>query len=131
VKAAEPIAVARVTFFNEMQSAHASLGAVRPSRKWLLPEGATAEPFETFLLVANPNASSVDLEITFWGGRGTLQRVVLSMPAYARLTVPVDDIVSSASSFSTRVEAGRPVVVERTMYMHQRQGGHSSLGIPR
>jgi hypothetical protein len=131
VQAAEPVAAARVTFFNDMQSAHASLGAVRPSRQWFLPEGATAEPFETYLLVANPNGNSVDLEITFLGGRGVLERVALRMPAHARLTVPVDDLVSSESGFSTWVEAGRPVVVERAMYMHERQGGHSSLGIPR
>ena len=131
VQAGRPVAVARITFFNDGRAAHATLGAVRPARRWYLPEGATAEPFESLLQVANPNNVPTGVEVTFLGGRGELAHLALKMPAHARLTVPLNEVLPNVSAFSTVVEAEWPVVVERAMYLHDRTGGHASLGIPR
>lgn len=131
VRSERPIAAARVTFFQDHRSAYASLGAVQAARRWYLPEGSTAEPFETLLVVANPNPWAVDLKVTFLGERGVLDEVGWSMPASARLTVPLNEVLPDLSAFSTQVVSDWPVVVERIMYLHERQGGHSELGIPR
>ncbi|MGB9722617.1 MAG: DUF5719 family protein [Chloroflexia bacterium] len=130
-EAGRPLAIARITFFNEMRSAHATLGATRPARIWYLPEGSTAEPFETFVLAANPNPVPTDLELTFLGSQGTLDRLRLSIPAYGRLTVPLNEFLPDVAAFSTRVISDWPVVVERNMYWHDQEGGHACLGIPR
>ncbi len=131
VQAERPIAMARVTFFNDLRSAHASLGAVRPARHWFLPEGSTAEPFETLLVVANPNPVPTQLTITLLGMQGELTKLQFSMPSRARLTVPVNQYLPDLAGVSAVVEAEWPVVVERTMYLHDRQGGHACLGIAR
>jgi hypothetical protein len=131
IEAADPIAAARVTFFNGLRSAHATLGAVRPARHWYLAEGSTGKPFETFLLVANPNRLPTTLEITLMGVKGGLKTVHFTMPAQARLTVPLNEISPDVSGLSASVTSEWPVVVERSMYMHGRQGGHADVGIPR
>lgn len=131
MEAGRPLAVARVTFFNEMRSAHATLGATRPARTWYLPEGSTAEPFETFILVANPNPVPTDLELTFLGGQGVLGHLRLTAPAHGRLTVALNEVLPGVAAFSTRVVSDRPVVVERNMYLHGKEGGHGCLGIAR
>ena len=126
-----PIAVARVTFFNDLHAAQATLGAVRPARQWYLPEGSTGEPFETFILLANPNDWSTKVTLTFMGGNGVLDQLHLAMPPHSRLTVPLNEVLPDTDGFYTVVVADRPVVVERSMYLHDRQGGHASLGIAR
>jgi hypothetical protein len=131
IQAARPIAVARITFFNQLRSAHATVGAVRPTRNWYLAEGSTGKPFETFLLVANPNGVASSIEITLFGSKGELEKLKLRMPAHARLTVPLNEVVPGVSGLSTYVSSEWPVVVERSMYMHGRQGGHAHVGIPR
>lgn len=131
VVSAQPIAVARITFFNDLSAAHAALGAVRPARHWYLAEGSTADPFETFLIVANPNGVPTELVTRFMGGDGPLGEFGFRMPAYSRLTVSMNDVLPDLSGFSALVESNLPVVVERSMYLHQKQGGHASLGIPR
>ena len=130
-EAGRPLAIARITFFNEMRSAHATLGATRPARVWYLPEGSTAEPFESFVLVSNPNAVPTDLELTFLGTLGVLDRLRLTVPAHGRLTVPLNTVLPDVAAFSTRVVSDWPVVVERHMYLHGKEGGHSGLGIAR
>ncbi len=129
VETGRPLAIARVTFFNEMRSAHATLGAPRPARTWYLPEGSTAAPFETFVVVANPNSTPTGLELTFLGRQGVLGRLHLTAPAHGRLTVPLNEVLPDA--FSTRLVSDWPVVVERNMYLHGKEGGHSCLGIAR
>lgn len=131
VETGRPLAVARVTYFNEMRSAHATLGATRPARTWYLPEGSTAEPFETFVLVANLNPVPTDLELTFFGGQGILGHLRLTAPAHGRLTVALNEVLPGVAAFSTRVVSDRPVVVERNMYLHGKEGGHGCLGIAR
>jgi hypothetical protein len=131
VQAARPIAVARITFFNALQAAEATLGAVRPARHWYLPEGSTAEPFETLVLVANPNDVPTALVLAWMGGAGEMGRSELSMPAHSRLTIALNGLMPGLSAVSTWIEADWPVVVERTMYLHDRQGGHACLGIAR
>jgi hypothetical protein len=131
VVASRPIAAARVTFFNDGQAAQATLGAIRPARQWYLPEGSTGKPFESWLLIANPNVGPATVVVTFLGGAGVLDEVYLTMPAQSRLTVPLNELVPDESGFSTVVVSDWPVVVERSMYLHGRRGGHACLGIAR
>jgi len=131
VSATYPIAVARVTFFNELRAAHATLGAPRPARRWYLAEGSTAEPFEALLQVVNPNREPAELTVTLLGTQGERSSDRFRMPARSRLTIPLNELLPSTAALATVVEANEPIVVERAMYLHGREGGHASLGIPR
>jgi hypothetical protein len=131
VQVDRPIAAARLTFLDDVQAAQATLGAVRPSRRWYLPEGSTGEPFEDWLLIANPNDVPTTVALTFLGGAGVLKQVRAAMPAQSRLTVPLNKVLPDVGGFSTTVLADWPVVVERSMYLYDRQGGHACLGIAR
>lgn len=131
VRAGRPIAVARLTYFNSLQAAEATLGAVRPARRWYLPEGSTGEPFETVVMVANPNDIPTAVALTLMGEAGPLGRSEMAMPAHSRLTVSLNDLLPGVGAISTLVEADWPVVVERSMYLHEHQGGHACLGIAR
>ncbi len=131
VQAGRPIAAARLTYFNALQSAEATLGAVRSARRWYLPEGSTDDPFESLVLVANPNDVPTALVLSLMGGAGELGRFEMSMPAHSRMTVSLNGLLPGVSAVSTAVEADWPVVVERSMYLHDRQGGHACLGIAR
>jgi hypothetical protein len=131
VQAGRPVAVARLTYSENLQEAQATLGAVRPARRWYLPEGSTGEPFETVILVANPNAAPTTLTMTFLGAAGKAGEAQFTMPAHARLTVRLNEVLPGVSGFSAAVLSDWPVVVERSVYLHDRQGGHACLGISR
>lgn len=131
VEAAQPIAVARLTFFNEFRAAHAVLGAPRAARLWYLAEGATAEPFEAVLALANPSRQPAEVTITLLGARGELRSDRFRMPARSRLTVLLNELAPATSDLAIEVVSDQPVAVERSMYLHDREGGHAALGIPR
>ena len=131
IETSAPVAAARVTLFEDGQAAQGTLGAIRPARRWYLPEGSTGEPFAAWLLVANPNAAPATVALTFLGSAGKVGEAHYTMPAHARLTVPLGEVLPDVSGFSTVVVADWPVVVERTMSLHGRHGGHACLGIAR
>ncbi|MEJ5185823.1 MAG: S8 family serine peptidase [Candidatus Geothermincolales bacterium] len=101
-----------------------------PSTSWYLAEGTTAWGFEEYLLVQNPNPERATVRLTFMFPDGRTQTRSYAMPGTSRLTVPVNSLFSA--DHSTRVEADRPVVVERAMYWpaggRQRAGGHCETG---
>lgn len=115
-----------------------------------LAEGATGPFFDTNILIANPNAVSVPVTVTFVTpvvpgvdvasdapspGVTVTQNLVLG--AMSRTTIEVDKIPSlENTAFSTIVTSpdGLPVIVERTMYWDAtRYGGHGdgALSEPR
>ena len=58
----------RAMYFGESpiwKGGHESLGETQPSQTWFLAEGATGAGFDTFILVANPNAEPADVTYTF------------------------------------------------------------------
>ncbi|MGC8874107.1 MAG: DUF5719 family protein [Chloroflexia bacterium] len=131
IDASQPIAVARLTFFDDLRAAHAVLGSPRLARHWYLAEGATADPFEAVLAVANPNRKPAEVSVTVLGTHGAQRTELFLMPARSRLTVLLNELAPSTAALGVVVETDQPVVVERSMYLHDRQGGHAGLGIPR
>ena len=47
------------------KAGHESAGVTAPSTEWFLAEGATGRFFETFVLIANPNASAANVTLTY------------------------------------------------------------------
>jgi hypothetical protein len=131
---------------------HASAGVTAPSETWFLAEGATGELFDTFILVANPNAEPADVTLTFLpevGGPATLTRTV---PGLTRLTINIEAEIAAAAAdggagagqgqglsslplgpVATQVSATRPVVAERAQYWpfsaDRWHEAHNSFGV--
>ncbi len=108
-----------------------SIGATAPTPVWYLAEGCTGGDFETWVLVQNPNAVDVTVDLTFMTLAGPLagpQDVLI--PASSRYSFNVGEYVTDFN-VSTRVEStGGGIVCERAMYGNSRTWAHDSVGFP-
>lgn len=122
----------RAMYGNGRTWATNSIGATAPSpsAQWFFAEGSTGGDFETFILVENPNSSSVEVEMAFLTddiAKSAVAEVVV--PANSRSTVKVNDYLPDEYDVSTYVEAQNGVVVcERAMYGNGRAWGTDSIG---
>lgn len=134
VHATGPVVVERSMYFDYggRTGGHDAMGVQALAKDWFLAEGYTAEAFDTYVLVANPNDTPATVTYTFLrpaGGPITTSRVV---PPHSRGTIRVDDESGlSASEVSTKVSADIPIAVERAMYFSYRglTGGHDAEGV--
>jgi hypothetical protein len=124
---------------------HNTIGATCAREYWLLAEGYTAQGFDTWVLLMNPNAVAVRVRCTFMVPEGEPIVKEFEVAARSRLTIPVDEIEGlEATEVSTKVQVlgpvegeGRqaacetPIVAERAMYFTYNGivGGHSSMGV--
>ena len=98
------------------KAGHESAGVTAPSTEWFLAEGATGLFFETFVLIANPNAGVADVTLTYVTETGAVVTRNKTVPANARITVNIEAEGSPAldnAAVATRVLSNIPVVVER------------------
>lgn len=116
----EPIAVDRTmrwySGYGNGFAAHCSIGVTSPSREWYMPEGSSNWGFECFVMVQNPNTSAAQCAVTYMiegAGPVTVHRTV---PPNARATWNMKDDIGAGDA-SILVEAGVPVVCERSMYL--------------
>ena len=98
------------------KAGHESAGVTAPSTEWFLAEGATGRFFETFVLIANPNASVANVTLTYVTETGAVVTRNKTVPGNARITVNIESEGSPAldnAAVATRVLSNIPVVVER------------------
>lgn len=110
---------------------HDSVGVPSPKQKWYLAEGYTAESFDTYVLVQNPQDSSANVTLRFLRNDGHVYGLSLTVPPESRKTVKVDDIPGfEAAQVSTEVSSDQGIIAERAMYFNAsgRDGGHDSIG---
>ncbi|MFH1150332.1 MAG: hypothetical protein V1748_07650 [Actinomycetota bacterium] len=124
---------------------HNTIGATCAREYWLLAEGYTAQGFDTWVLLMNPNMVAVNVRCTFMVPEGEPVVREFEVAPRSRLTVPVDEIEGlEQTEVSTKVQVlgpveggGRqaacetPIVAERAMYFTYNGivGGHSSMGV--
>ncbi len=110
--------------------------AEAPAPRWYFAEGYTGPGFDTWICVLNPGEGEAGLEFRFQTQeRGEVVRSGLSVPARARGTFKVNDLLGPGYQFSLALAADRPVVAERPMYFdymgmgeHGWDGGHCVMG---
>jgi autotransporter-associated beta strand protein len=97
---------------------HASAGVKAPSASAFVAEGATGPFFETYVLIANPNSTAVDVTLTFGRQGDTPIQMTRTVAAASRLTLNLETLDPGLANVpvSTRVEASQPVIVERAQY---------------
>jgi cysteinyl-tRNA synthetase len=122
----------RAMYGDNRTWAHDSIGVTSPAPTWYLAEGASDGGMEAFVLVQNPAASPVHVNIKFQTDTGEQAPAALQgveIPARSRRTFKVNDYVISYN-VSTKVEAtDGQVICERAMYGDNRTWAHDSIGV--
>lgn len=103
------------------------------AESWTLAEGSGGI-FETFVLVANPNATPTTVRATYLTGTGQQFVTTQTAPPNSRLTFyPRGEHAELATAdFSTQIDSltsGNNVIAERAMYFDQFRSGHDALGV--
>jgi hypothetical protein len=122
--AAGGIVVERAMYLTRGQevfgAGHAAAGVVSPASRWLLAEGATGPYFDLFVLVANPAASAVTVDLRYYLPDGRTLERSRTIPAGSRDTVWVDheapELADTAVSVVVESRQAAPIVVERAMW---------------
>jgi virginiamycin B lyase len=121
----------RSMYGNGRAWAHDSIGVSSPLPMWFLAEGCTAGDFETWVLVQNPNASAVTVDLTLLTGNGAQSPAPLqgvSLPAYSRRSFNLGGYVQSWDVSTEVMALGGSVVCERAVYGNGRTWGTDSIG---
>ena len=128
-----PLAVERTMRWGPgFASGHSGSAVSSPSTTWYFAEGSQGY-FDTFVLLANPNATPTLANVSFMTESGQTVTHVVTIPARARETVWTRQFPQLTNrSFSITVTGNAPLVAERAVYFGQPtwKGGHVSSGAP-
>jgi hypothetical protein len=133
ITSCRPVAVERVmTFGKDAYGATGTMGIAQAATGWLFAEGSTANGFQTFLTILNPNAKLATVTALFFDTRGYL------LGGHSIVVDPLHrgDILLNAtvhaSAIATSVTSNQPIAVERPFYFGSpngaRRGGSIVLG---
>jgi len=117
----------RSMYWNGRTAGHSTIGSPGPGRTWYLAEGCSDYGFETWVLLDNPSGATVNATLTFMKEDGTTVPAVIGLKPHSRMSVNAATYVGAAS-FSTKVSAATPIMVERSVYWNNRSGGTGSIG---
>jgi hypothetical protein len=139
----KPIIAERSMFWGSPatgQATHDSIGTSAAHKNWMLPDGYVDnqdDGTETFTLVQNPNATDVEIRVSYLqeGGAGPIT-FTDTVKANSRKTYNMEDafreddqfVSASASIYVETLTAGKKVIVERAMYVNGRWGGSDTIG---
>ena len=128
VRAQSPVLVERAMYWNNRSDGHDCIGTPTPDSAWYLPEGYTAQGFETWILVQNPGDEDRKINVTYMAPGGANTTKAYTVAPRSRFTISMDETLP-ASEASARVTTDGPIIVERAIYFNDRSGGTDSLGI--
>jgi hypothetical protein len=118
---------------DQMDSAHTGKAVASPQTSWYFAEG-DARLFDTYLLLANANATDVNVDVAYLLDNGQTIHGTYVVPANRRRTVYTNNVPGiGGTSFSMTVLASGPVTAERAMYFSTAdtwwKGGHDTAGV--
>ncbi len=124
VESSAPIIAERAMYLDGgglgFRAGHDAVGIATPATEWLLAEGATGPFFDLFVLLANPNATDAQAEVTFLLPDGRELVRTRTIPANSRTNIWVDleapELADTAVSTTVRSTNGVPLLVERAMW---------------
>lgn len=134
VEADKPVIAERSMYFDYegLTGGHCTIGSHSISDRWLLAEGYTAQSYDTWILLLNPNDEQITANIRFMRPDGFVVNQDIVIGGNARATVSVDAIPGfEATEVSTEIRTnGKPIMAERAMYFDSsgRGGGHVTIG---
>ena len=121
-----PVVAERSMFFR--QDGTAVVGIPAPSPNWVLAEGSTQFPFDTWILLLNPNSATAAVKLQFLAQSGQQQVSTVVVPPRSRASVYANQVFPN-QAFSTRISSDQPIVVERSMFKKTTGGGHAAPGV--
>ncbi len=131
VRSDQPVVVERAMYWPSgsryRAGGHCSAGTVTAAGNWYLAEGCTAYGFQEYVLLANVSREVAHVNLAFMRPDGTTRDFSFSVAAGARYTVAVN-AVEPAKELSVRVTSDFPLVVERSMYWTDNDGGTNVVG---
>jgi hypothetical protein len=135
VHGSTPVIAERAMYWGEDtplgEACHDSIGMTEPHSTCYLPDGETTNGRETWTLVQNPNATAVNVEISYLTASGTGNVTwTESIPANSRRTFSMADkgIRGRAAIRVTSKTSGKKIMVERAMYWNNRGAGTDTIG---
>jgi hypothetical protein len=129
LRADQPVAAERATYFANKTGGHGSVGVAQTARTWNLPGGSTISGAQTEVVLLNPEPASVGVTLTLMKEDGKTLTRSYTVPPTARLTVPLTALLPDAR-FAIQVRADKPIVAEEVVYINNGQGGTSAVGVP-
>ncbi|MBI4321379.1 MAG: N-acetylmuramoyl-L-alanine amidase [Chloroflexi bacterium] len=129
VEADVPIVAERSMYSDSGKSGHNSMGAPNLSQTWYFAEGATGSNFDTWILVANPNPEPTEVKATLLRESAPPELRTYVMPPRTRLNIWLNREVGPGA-VATKIEATRPIVAERSVYLKDTAATHNALGAP-
>ena len=92
-----------------------------------LAEGCSANGFETYILVQNPEKEATEVKVRFLREGFEVAGPTFNLPGESRFTVNMGDYAEESLSTATEVSSAGPVTVEKAMYWGEREGGHGTV----
>ncbi len=127
-----PVIPERAMYRNARREGHASIGTTGAAASYYLAEGTTNYGFTSYVCIQNPNASAVEVNLTYMTESGPVPHPgnPVPMPANSRKTIRVNDVLPN-QDFSTQVSCSRHIIAERAMYWDNGTGEacHDSIGM--
>ncbi len=130
---AVPLAVERTMSWDSTGYGGSGGTAIFPNTRWLFAEGSQGY-FDTFVLLANDNATDANVTVKFLVEGGSPVNYPVVVPAHKRLTIYAGDIPSIVNtSFGIDISSTQPITAERSMYFPHTgartfEGGHEAAG---
>jgi photosystem II stability/assembly factor-like uncharacterized protein len=103
-------------------------GIAAPSQEWLFAEGATVNPFHTWVLIQNPGDTHASTTITYLlRDRSPVTQSLGALPPRSRTSVFVNQVLPN-EEFSIRVSSNQPVIAERSMFRFPGNAASATAG---
>jgi hypothetical protein len=118
----QPIIVERAMYWDaggeHWAGGHGTIGVNAPQLTWYLAEGYTGGSYDTYILLQNPNATAVTVDLTYMVEGGSNITKTHGVPGNSRYTVHANDSgqAGPGKGFSTKAASDQPIIVERAMY---------------
>jgi hypothetical protein len=131
-----PLIVERSMFWDTAYyGGHTANAVAKPEKQWTFAEGSQGGFFDTYILIANANATAVKVTFTFLRENEAPVVKTLDVDPFARKTIHTREYAELENrSFGIVVDATEPVIAERSMYFATVgpklwSGGHVNTGI--
>lgn len=133
VHGSRPIIAERAMYWDNGtgEACHDSMGMREPAIKFYLPDGETVYGWEIWILVQNPNAVEITVEVScLREGGGTSVIVVDVIPANSRRTYSMEvlGVVGRAGVRVSSRSDGKRIMCERARYWNNRGAGTDTIG---
>ena len=106
------------------------MGSSNAYSSWNIPQGDTSSGHAEYLALANPNATSVTVQVVYYLASGTPLVKTYTLAANARTTISLLPDLGPNQAAGATVYATAPIVTEQVMFMNSNgiNGGYASNG---